>query len=229
MPSSTTSTVTRLLWSAALRAWAPPRCTCSRMPSAGKQPPPLLRHLYFAIVRDCASPAVSCYFQQGGTHSYDKRLLPPQLLSAALHCCCRIHGRRRDDLDAMLATLSINAANPVTVMTQDTARSFLSGVWALIPLGLPCYMSVSRCLHDPGHCPLLPVRVDGWQGACGFLGGTWIWVVPTMRSHCSGALPWGNPLQALKLMQVSLGTAPLQAAASRRIGRSGICTWHQPY
>ena len=27
--------------------------------------------------------------------------------------CCRIHGRKRDDLDAMLQTLNLNAANPV--------------------------------------------------------------------------------------------------------------------
>jgi hypothetical protein len=44
-----------------------------------------------------------------------------------LHGSCRIQGRRRDDLDALLQTLGINAANPVTVMTQDTARSFLAG------------------------------------------------------------------------------------------------------
>ena len=33
-------------------------------------------------------------------------------------CRGRIQGRRRDDLDALLATLGINAANPVAVMTQ---------------------------------------------------------------------------------------------------------------
>ncbi|PSC67130.1 structural maintenance of chromosomes 6B, partial [Micractinium conductrix] len=39
----------------------------------------------------------------------------------------RVHGRRRDDLDSMLTTLGLNAANPVCVMTQDTARNFLAG------------------------------------------------------------------------------------------------------
>lgn len=38
----------------------------------------------------------------------------------------RIVARRRDELDAMLSTLSINGANPITVMSQDTARSFLA-------------------------------------------------------------------------------------------------------
>ncbi|PRW20506.1 structural maintenance of chromosomes 6B isoform A [Chlorella sorokiniana] len=39
----------------------------------------------------------------------------------------RVHGRKRDELDMMLQTLGINAANPVCVMTQDTARNFLAG------------------------------------------------------------------------------------------------------
>ncbi|KAI3430279.1 hypothetical protein D9Q98_004875 [Chlorella vulgaris] len=39
----------------------------------------------------------------------------------------RIQGRKREDLDAMLQTLGLNAANPVCVMTQDTARNFLAG------------------------------------------------------------------------------------------------------
>jgi structural maintenance of chromosomes protein 6 len=39
----------------------------------------------------------------------------------------RTIARKREDLDSMIAVLGINAANPVTVMTQDTARSFLSG------------------------------------------------------------------------------------------------------
>jgi hypothetical protein len=39
----------------------------------------------------------------------------------------RVVATRRDDLDAMLNTLGINAANPVAVMTQDTARNFLAG------------------------------------------------------------------------------------------------------
>lgn len=42
-------------------------------------------------------------------------------------CRGRTVGRRREELDAMLSVLGINAANPVTVMTQDTARSFLAG------------------------------------------------------------------------------------------------------
>lgn len=39
----------------------------------------------------------------------------------------RVQGRKREDLDAMLSTLGLNAANPVCVMTQDTARNFLAG------------------------------------------------------------------------------------------------------
>jgi chromosome segregation ATPase len=38
----------------------------------------------------------------------------------------KIHARKREDLDSMLSVLGINAKNPVTVMTQDTARSFLA-------------------------------------------------------------------------------------------------------
>jgi len=38
-----------------------------------------------------------------------------------------VHGRKREDLDQMLQTLGVNAANPVCVMTQDTARNFLAG------------------------------------------------------------------------------------------------------
>jgi hypothetical protein len=39
----------------------------------------------------------------------------------------RVRGRRREDLDALLAALSLNAANPITVMTQETAKNFLAG------------------------------------------------------------------------------------------------------
>ncbi|KAL4422537.1 hypothetical protein ABPG75_008734 [Micractinium tetrahymenae] len=39
----------------------------------------------------------------------------------------RVHGRKREDLDNMLQALGLNAANPVCVMTQDTARNFLAG------------------------------------------------------------------------------------------------------
>ena len=34
---------------------------------------------------------------------------------------------KRVDVDAILDDLNINAANPLTVMTQDMARQFLSG------------------------------------------------------------------------------------------------------
>lgn len=39
----------------------------------------------------------------------------------------RVVAHRRDDLDSLLSTLGLNASNPVTVMTQDTSRSFLAG------------------------------------------------------------------------------------------------------
>lgn len=52
--------------------------------------------------------------------------LPPALRPLPLSPS-RVHARRRDDVDCMLQTLGINAANPVCVMTQDTARNFLAG------------------------------------------------------------------------------------------------------
>jgi chromosome segregation ATPase len=39
----------------------------------------------------------------------------------------KVVARKRQDLDAMIAVLGINAKNPVTVMSQDAARSFLAG------------------------------------------------------------------------------------------------------
>ena len=38
----------------------------------------------------------------------------------------RVRTRRREDLEALLVSLSINAANPICVLTQDTARNFFS-------------------------------------------------------------------------------------------------------
>lgn len=35
--------------------------------------------------------------------------------------------RKKDELDALLTAISVDASNPVTVMTQDTSRSFLQG------------------------------------------------------------------------------------------------------
>jgi hypothetical protein len=35
--------------------------------------------------------------------------------------------KKRDHIDPILDHFSINAANPLAVMTQDTARTFLSG------------------------------------------------------------------------------------------------------
>jgi hypothetical protein len=40
-------------------------------------------------------------------------LPPPLPLMFRRLCCCRIQGRKREDLDAMLQTLGLNAANPV--------------------------------------------------------------------------------------------------------------------
>jgi hypothetical protein len=60
-------------------------------------------------------------------------------------------GQRRADLDALLCTLALNAENPVTVMTQDTARSFLAGSSAGAPPPLP---TRSLCLPQPQPRPL---------------------------------------------------------------------------
>ena len=39
----------------------------------------------------------------------------------------KVRAKKREDLDGMLSVLNIDAANPVAVMTQDTARNFLAG------------------------------------------------------------------------------------------------------
>lgn len=57
-------------------------------------------------------------------------------------------GARRADLDALLCTLALNAKNPVTVMTQDTARSFLAGSSAGAP---PPLSPRSLCLQLLAH------------------------------------------------------------------------------
>ena len=50
--------------------------------------------------------------------------------------------------EAVLKQLSVNAANPLTIITQDMARAFLSGGWfAVADQGERC-----RSLHQSKSC-----------------------------------------------------------------------------
>ncbi len=64
----------------------------------------------------CAIRAFCVATSAGGGQVFGCRSAPMRVL--LLFIACRVHGRKRDDLEMLLQTLGINAANPVRTGVQ---------------------------------------------------------------------------------------------------------------